>query len=66
MAETRDIYIFEQDGYFWLTDQCDLNRVRFLTADERAKWIGGYEAATGKAPHVIAGKPDVVANLMKL
>lgn len=60
---TKEIYIFEENGYFWLTDHYDLNRVRFPNEESRQAWIDGFEAATGKQPVVIKGKPNVIANL---
>lgn len=65
MARERKIYTYEEDGYFWITDQYDLNQVRFLTSEERKKWIEGFEPATGKKAIVIEGKPDIVANLVR-
>lgn len=60
----KSIYIYEEDGYWWLTDQYDLNRVRFNSLEERTKWIMKYSKLT---PFVVTidGKPDVMANLRR-
>ena len=63
---TKEIYTFKENGYFLITDQYDLNRVRFLSAEERQTWIDGFELATGKKAIVISREPDVVDNLRRL
>lgn len=65
MTREKEIYIFEEDGFFFLTDQYDLIRIQFPTAIARQTWLDGYEAATGKRPVVIEGKPDIAANLAR-
>lgn len=61
----RDCYIWEEDGYFWLTDEYSLSHVRFNSLEERQKWIDGFKGATGKDLIVHKGKPDVKKALSK-
>ena len=65
LTKTREIYTFEENGKFYLTDQYDLNRIVFHSAKERQAWIDGFEPATGKKAIVIVRKPDVAANLRR-
>ena len=61
----RDCYIWEEDGYFWLTDEYGLNNIRFDTLVQRQKWIDGYKSATGKDLIAHKNKPDVMKALSK-
>ncbi len=63
MVNEREIYIIDQGGKYYITDQYDLNRVVFKTKEARQKWIDGFETATGIKPKVINQAPDVTANL---
>ena len=64
MTRKREIYTFEEDGRFYITDQYDTTRVIFNSAEERQKWIDGYFKDIGEAI-VIEHKPDVMANLQR-
>lgn len=61
----RDCYIWEKDGYFWLSDEYDLTHIRFDTFAQRQEWIDGFKNATGKDLIVHEGKPDVMKALSK-
>jgi len=56
-------YVWEEGGYFYLTDKYDLRHVRFHFREERQKWIDGFKEATGKDLIVHEGKPDVIEAL---
>ena len=61
----RDCFVYEEGGYFWLTDHYDLNRVRFKTKEERDKWIESFPLVVGKELVVHIGKPNVITELTK-
>ena len=40
--------LWEEGGKYYLSDQYDLNRVVFNSAEERQKWMDDFEPETGK------------------
>jgi len=65
IVATRDCYIWEECGYFWLADEYSLNNIRFDTLVQRQRWIDGYKSATGRDLIVHKNKPDVMEALIK-
>ncbi len=47
--------LWEEDGKYYLSDEYDLNRIVFKSAEERQQWMESYEAKLGEILSNVGG-----------
>ena len=63
--DKRDVWLYEEGGYFWITDRYDLNRVRFNDSVSRRRWLDEFPSEVGRQLSEHVGKPNVLEELAK-